>query len=54
VAIVELDDCGNVLVPSNVVDCTPDEMAVGMPVVVTWDEITDDVTIPRFRRALGG
>jgi len=50
VAIVELDDCGNVLVPSNVVDCSPDEMAIGMAVVVEWDEITDEITIPRFRR----
>jgi len=51
VAIVELDDCGGVLVPSNVVDCTPDEMAVGMPVVVEWDVLTDEITFPRFRRA---
>jgi uncharacterized OB-fold protein len=51
VVIVELDDCGNVLVPSNVVDCAPDEVAVGMAVVVEWDRITDEITIPRFRRA---
>ncbi len=50
-AIVELDDCGGVLVPSNVIDCTPEAMAVGMPVVVEWDEITDEITFPRFRRA---
>ena len=50
VAIVELDDCGNVLVPSNVVDCAPDEIAVGMPVVVEWEHITEEITIPRFRR----
>jgi len=51
VVIVELDDCGNVLVPSNLVDCAPDEVAVGMPVVVEWDDITDEIAIPRFRRA---
>jgi uncharacterized protein len=51
VAVVELEDCGNVLVPSNVVDCPPDEVAVGMAVVVEWDRIDDEVTIPRFRRA---
>jgi uncharacterized OB-fold protein len=51
VVIVELDDCGGVLVPSNVVDCTPDEVAAGMAVVVEWDDITDEIAIPRFRRA---
>ena len=51
VSIVELDDCGNVLVPSNVVDCAPEDIEVGMPVVVEWDEVTDEITMPRFRRA---
>ena len=50
VAIVELDDCGGVLVPSNIVDCSSDEMAVGMAVTVEWDPVTEDITIPRFRR----
>jgi uncharacterized OB-fold protein len=51
VSIVELDDCGGVLVPSNVVDCAPAQLEVGMAVVVSWDDITDEITIPRFRRA---
>ncbi len=50
VVVVELDDCGNVLVPSNVVDCPPDEVHVGMAVEVVFDAVTDEVTIPRFRR----
>jgi hypothetical protein len=50
--IVELDDCGGVLVPSNVVDCPPDEVSAGMAVVVEWDDVTDEITIPRFRRAV--
>jgi uncharacterized OB-fold protein len=52
VVIVELDDCGGVLVPSNVVDCPPDQVAAGMAVVVEWDDVTDEITIPRFRRAV--
>lgn len=51
VVVVELDDCGNVLVPSNVVDCPPDEVRVGMAVEVVFEPVTDEVTIPRFRRA---
>ncbi len=50
VVLVQLDDCGGVLVPSNVVDCPPDEVRVGMPVEVVWDRVSDEVTIPRFRR----
>jgi len=51
VVVVELDDCGRVLVPSNVVDCPPDEVHVGMPVEVVFDRVTDEIAIPRFRRA---
>jgi uncharacterized protein len=50
VVIVELDDCGRVLVPSNVVECDPDDLAIGMGVEVVWGDINDDVAIPRFRR----
>ena len=50
VVVVELDDCGNVLMPSNVVDCPPDAVHVGMPVEVVFDRVTDEIAIPRFRR----
>ena len=50
VVIVELDDCGGVLVPSNVLDCDPSEVVIGMALEVAWDDITDEVSIPRFRR----
>jgi uncharacterized OB-fold protein len=50
VVIVQLDDCGGVLAPSNVVDCPPDDVHVGMRVEVTWDAISEEITIPRFRR----
>lgn len=50
VVIVELDDCGGVLVPGNVVDCPPDEIRAGMAVEVVFDPVTDAISIPRFRR----
>ena len=50
VVIVELDDCGGVMVPSNVVDCEPTDVTIGMTLEVVWDDINDDVAIPRFRR----
>jgi uncharacterized OB-fold protein len=36
---------------SQVVDCPPDELEIGMPVEVVFDAVTDEVTLPRFRRA---
>lgn len=50
VVVVRLDDCGGVLVPGNVVECPPEDVHVGMRVEVVWDAVTDDITIPRFRR----
>lgn len=50
VVVVELDDCGGVLVPSNVVDCAPEDVHVGMRVEVVFEPVTDEITIPRFRR----
>ena len=50
VVIVELDDCGGVLVPSNVIDCDPSEITIGMTLEVAWDDVNDTVAIPRFRR----
>jgi hypothetical protein len=50
VVLVQLDDCGGVLVPSNVVDCPPDEVRVGMPVRVVFERVSEGVCIPRFVR----
>ena len=36
---------------SNVVDCPPDEIRIGMPVEVVFEEVSPDVTLPKFRRA---
>ena len=47
VALIELDE--NVRVTSNVVECTPDMIHVGMPVEVVYERVTDDVTLPKFR-----
>jgi len=34
---------------TNIVDCPPDEVRIGMPVEVTFEDVTDDIAIPRFR-----
>ena len=36
---------------ANLVDVRPGEIRVGLPVTVVFDDVTPEVTIPRFRRA---
>ena len=48
VALIELEE--GVRLASNVVDVPPEEMAVGIPVEVTFEKVADDVTLPLFRR----
>ena len=47
VAIVELDDDPSVRLTTNLVNCAIDDVAIGMPVQVTFDH-QDDVWIPLF------
>jgi uncharacterized protein len=36
---------------TNVVGCANDELWIGMPLEVTFEHITDEVAIPKFRRS---
>ena len=49
VAVVELDDCGQIRVTSNIVDCPEEEVRVGMPVELVWEEVTPEINLYRFR-----
>ncbi|MGH7895932.1 MAG: Zn-ribbon domain-containing OB-fold protein [Candidatus Binatia bacterium] len=46
-AIVELEE--GVRLMTNVVGGTPDAVRVGMPVVVQYEDVTDEITLPMFR-----
>jgi uncharacterized OB-fold protein len=48
-AYVELDEGVRML--ANVVDCAPDDVRIGMPVEVTFDDVTPDTTLPKFKPA---
>lgn len=48
-AIIEMDE--GVRLVSWVVDCPPDELRKDMPVEVFFDAVTDEISLPRFRRA---
>lgn len=51
VAVVELPDAPGVRLVTNIVDVDPDEVHIGMPVAVGWDDVAEGVAIPRFRSA---
>lgn len=48
-AIIEMEE--GVRLVSWVVDCPPDELSKGMPVQVFFDAVSDEVTLPKFRRS---
>ena len=49
VVLVELEE--GVRVVSNLVDVTPEEVSIGMPVEVVFDQVTEEVVLPKFRKA---
>jgi len=46
-AIVELAEGPRMM--TNIVDCDPETVTIGMPVTVAFDDVTEDVTLPKFR-----
>ena len=49
VALVQLDEGPTIF--TNIVECTPEELAIGMPVEVVFDHVTSDIALPKFRPA---
>jgi len=48
-AVVELEE--GVRLMSNVVGCAPDAVRIGMPVEVVFEDVTPEITLPKFRPA---
>jgi uncharacterized protein len=48
-AYVELDEGVKML--TNLVDCTPEQARIGMPVEVVYEDVTPAVTLAKFRPA---
>ena len=48
-AYVELDEGVRLL--SNIVGCAPDALRIGMPVEVVFEDVTAEVTLPKFKPA---
>jgi uncharacterized OB-fold protein len=49
VAVVELAEGPRLT--TNLVDCPSDAIRIGMPVAVVYDDVTDEVTLAKFRPA---
>jgi len=49
VVLVELEE--GVRLVSNLVDVKPEEITIGMPVEVVFDQVTDEMVLPKFRKA---
>lgn len=50
IAVVALQESGGLRIISNIVGTDPQEIAIGMPVEVVWEDMSPDLAIPRFRR----
>ena len=49
VVLVELDEQADLRIPSNVVDCRIEDIQAEMPVEVVFEDVTDDISLPKFR-----
>ena len=50
IAIVELEEGPRIT--TNLVGCQPDQVTIGMPVVASFEEVTPEMTLVKFRPAL--
>jgi uncharacterized OB-fold protein len=49
IAVIALEDAGGVRMISNVVGARLEELAVGLPVELVWEDMSAELAIPRFR-----
>lgn len=52
VIAVELDGADGVRIVSNLVDAETEEVAVGLPVEVVWEDMGPELAVPRFRPSI--
>jgi uncharacterized OB-fold protein len=49
IAVITLEDAGGVRMISNLVGVGPGAVAIGLPVELVWEDMSADLSIPRFR-----
>lgn len=50
IVVVLLDDADDVRLVSNLVDTAAEDLRIGLPVTIHWDEVDSGRLLPRFRR----
>ncbi|MGM9923079.1 MAG: Zn-ribbon domain-containing OB-fold protein [Bacillus sp. (in: firmicutes)] len=48
IAVVELEKIPEVKLIGNVLECAPEDIAIGMPVKMVWQDITEDRALPQW------
>ncbi len=46
--VIEMEEGVRIL--SEMTDCAPDELEIDLPVEVVFEDVTEDITLPKFRR----
>jgi uncharacterized OB-fold protein len=49
IAVIALEDSGGLRLISNLVNVDPQDLEIGMPVELVWEDMSADLAIPRFR-----
>ena len=53
IAVIALGDSGGLRMISNLVDSAPEDVSIGAPVELVWEDMSPDLAIPRFRLVQG-
>jgi uncharacterized OB-fold protein len=51
IAVIALEASGGLRMISNLVGVEPQDLEIGMPVELVWEDMSEDLAIPRFRPA---
>jgi hypothetical protein len=49
IAVVALEESGGLRMMSNIVDVDPNDVEIGMKVELVWEDMSEDLAVPRFR-----
>nr|BBH92976.1 hypothetical protein KTA_11750 [Thermogemmatispora argillosa] len=49
IAAIDLDEGVRIISP--IVGCSPEELRIGMPLEVTFEQLTEEITLPKFKPA---
>lgn len=53
IAVIALEGSGGLRMLSNVVGADPEDLEIGAPVELVWEDMSDELALPRFRLAGG-